>query len=169
MVNISKAFDKISHSLKSYPPQAEPLRNQTKDQQLDTCFPEWKIPVSRPGRRDLDTVKVESGVPRCSFLRPNLFLNYINDISHGLNATVRLFADDTIAYLVIANSIECANLQKGIDKLSQLESTVLKYCSEEHLTLPPPIVAGVSSYDLSSWCYFKPQTHTYKQTLYEFA
>jgi len=50
-----------------------------------------------------DTVYVESGVPQGSVLGPCLFLFYINDIPEGLNAVVRLFVDDTIAYHAITN------------------------------------------------------------------
>lgn len=56
-----------------------------------------------------------------SFLGPSLFLYYINDIPHGLDATIRLFADDTIAYLTVANNSDCATLQKDLDRLGQWE------------------------------------------------
>jgi hypothetical protein len=53
-----------------------------------------------------DRVPVESGVPQGSVLGPSLFLYYINDMPEGLASTVRLVADDTIAYLAIYN-IRC--------------------------------------------------------------
>jgi hypothetical protein len=39
-----------------------------------------------------------------SVLGPGLFLYYINDLQSRLTSTVRLFADDTIAYLTISNN-----------------------------------------------------------------
>ena len=49
-----------------------------------------------------DAVSVESGVPQGIVLGPSLFVFYINDLPEGLSPTVKLFSDDTIAYLVIA-------------------------------------------------------------------
>jgi hypothetical protein len=52
----------------------------------------------------------------------SLFLYYINDIPTGLDSTIRLFADDTIAYLVIkSNSDAVITLQRDLDKLAQWE------------------------------------------------
>jgi hypothetical protein len=44
------------------------------------------------------SIPVESGVPQGSVLGPTLFLFYINDMPDGIQSTVRLFDDDTIAY-----------------------------------------------------------------------
>ena len=46
---------------------------------------------------------VTSGVSQGSVLRPCLFLLYINDLPEALNSRVRLFADDTIAYLTVTS------------------------------------------------------------------
>ena len=59
--------------------------------------------------------------PQGSILRPSLFLYYINDIPIGLDSTIRLFADDTIAYLVIKSNSDALTLQRDLDKLSQWE------------------------------------------------
>jgi hypothetical protein len=55
---------------------------------------------------------VDSGVPQGSVLGPSLFLYYINDIPTGLDSTIRLFADDTIAYLVIKSNSDALALTK---------------------------------------------------------
>ena len=45
-----------------------------------------------------DFVRVKSGVPQGTVLRPVMFLLYINDISENLTFHIRLFADDCIMY-----------------------------------------------------------------------
>jgi hypothetical protein len=60
-------------------------------------------------------------VPQGYVLRPSLFLHYINDIPTGLDSTIRLFADDTIAYQVIKSNSDALTLQRDLDKLAQWE------------------------------------------------
>ena len=62
-------------------------------------------------------INVESGVPQGSVLGPSLFLFYINDMPCGMNSTVRLFADDTIAYLAVTSKTDALNLQSDLNKL----------------------------------------------------
>ncbi len=65
-----------------------------------------------------DSVSVQSGVPQGSVLGPSLFIYYMNDIHEKLKSTVRLFADDTIAYLVVDSDADCDTLQYDLDKLA---------------------------------------------------
>ena len=65
------------------------------------------------------SIPVESRVPQGSVLKPSLFLFYINDMPDGIQSTVRLFADDTIAYVTISS--DAANLQQDLDKLAEWE------------------------------------------------
>ena len=64
-------------------------------------------------------INVESGVPQGSLLGPSLFLFYINDMPCGMNSTVRLFADDTIAYLAVTWKTDALNLQSDLNKLGK--------------------------------------------------
>jgi hypothetical protein len=61
---------------------------------------------------------VESRVPQGSVLGPSLFLFYIPD---GIQSTVRLFADDTIAYVTISSDADAANHQQDLDRLAEWE------------------------------------------------
>ena len=61
-------------------------------------------------------------MPQGSVLGPCLFLLYINDLAESLESTVRLFADDTIAYLAIKNNADAASLQRDLNKLGEWEA-----------------------------------------------
>ena len=68
-------------------------------------------------------VGVKSGVPQGSVLYPSLFVFYINDMAVGINSTVRLFTDDTIAYLAIISEADQLKLQEDLSKLIIWEQT----------------------------------------------
>jgi hypothetical protein len=77
------------------------------------------------------SIPVESGEPQGSVLEPSLFLFDINDMPDGIQSTVRLFADDTIAYVTISSDADAANLQQDLDKLVEWESKWLMQCHPE--------------------------------------
>jgi hypothetical protein len=72
---------------------------------------------------------MDSGVPQGSVLGPGLFLYYINDLQSRLTSIVRLFADDTIAYLTISNNNDAETLQNDLDKLGHWEN---EWCMKFH-------------------------------------
>ena len=106
-MDFSKAFDKVSHNLLIHKLNYYGKQGKTN---------RW---MNRSVTSDY--VPVQSGVPQGSVLGPSLFLFYINDIPVGLDSTIRLFADDTIAYLAIKSNSDCTTLQNDLDKLGTWE------------------------------------------------
>ena len=60
-------------------------------------------------------------VPQGSVLGPVLFLAYINDLPDKVKSEVRLFADDTAAYLAITKPAESQQLQDDLNILQDWE------------------------------------------------
>ena len=123
MVDFAKAFDKVGHRR---------LIEKTKYYGVGGKTNKWieDFLAGRSQRVVLDGEKsynadVLSGVPQGSVLGPCLFLFYINDMPEGLHqeTTVRLFADDTIAYLAVTNNQDAEKLQEDLTKLEKWEQT----------------------------------------------
>jgi len=119
VMDFSKAFDKVSHGLLIHKLHQYGIQGKT-NAWIQAFLSGRSQSVVVEGTQS-DAVNVESGVPQGSVLGPSLFLYYINDIPEGIGATVRLFADDTIAYLAIAKEADCQSLQKDLDRLAQWE------------------------------------------------
>ena len=120
VMDFAKAFDKVSHSLLIHKLHHYGIQGKT-NRWIQAFLHSRKQVVAVDGQES-DPVDVQSGVPQGSVLGPSLFLFYINDIHIGLQSMVRLFADDTIAYLTVATDTECNSLQNDLKKLAQWEN-----------------------------------------------
>jgi hypothetical protein len=104
VMDFSKAFDKVSHSLLTQKLNHYGIRGKT-NTWIQNFFSDRTQAVVVDGETS-NFISVEpgvpQGVPQGSVVGPNLFLFYINDMP----PTVRLFADDTIVYLTISSDTD---------------------------------------------------------------
>ena len=118
-MDFAKAFNKVCHSLLVHKLHHYGIHGKV------NCWTEnWLA-----GRKQAvvvesessGSVSIKSGVPKGSVLGQGLFLYYINDLPSSLYSTTCLFADDTIAYPVIATPEDAKLLQEDLTTLEDLE------------------------------------------------
>ena len=119
IMDFSKAFDKVGHSLLVH--KLEHYGISGKTNRWIASFLSHRTQAVVVDGECSSHIDVESGVPQGSVLGPALFLFYINDMPDGIKSTVRLFADDTIAYLTISSDKDSNDLQSDLDKLGTWE------------------------------------------------
>ena len=116
ILDFSKAFDRVSHSL---------LIKKLLKADVDNSIVFWiqnflsnrcqRVVVDGLASRSL---RVHSGVPQGSVLGPTLFLIYIDDIGSVLkHSTIRLFADDALLYANIESQQDRENFQADLTQL----------------------------------------------------
>jgi hypothetical protein len=116
IMDFSKAFDQVSHNLLTHKLHYNGIQGKA-NTWIHNFLSNRTQAVLLEGEASY-YISVMSGVPQDSVLGPSLFLFYIPDIPDGITSTVRLFADDTIAYLTIKTNRNCTTLQNDLDKLS---------------------------------------------------
>ena len=119
IMDFSKAFDKVDHSLLCYKLKKYGIRGKINGW-IKGFLSNRKQHVVVEGESS-SYVPVVPGVPQGSAIGPALFLLYINDISEGLNSTCRLFADDAISYLTVNSTADAKPLQDDLDELARWE------------------------------------------------
>jgi intein/homing endonuclease len=84
-----------------------------------------------------DWLSINAGVPQWFILDPLLFIIFINDIVHGIDAQIKLFADDTSLYLVVDDPIETVETLNGdLDKINiWSEKWLVKFNPQKKLKL----------------------------------
>ena len=109
VIDFAKAFDKVAHNRLLY--------------NLSTSFLSGISQKVVLERKFSSSAPVLTGVPQGSVLGPVLFLIYIIDLPEYVsNSTVRLFADDTLLYLTIHNTLDCTKLQDDLNNLQKWDS-----------------------------------------------
>ena len=121
VMDFSKAFDKVNHSLLVDKLHRYGIQGRT-NKWIKNWLSDRTQTVVLEGARSY-TARVRSGVPQGSVLGPCLFLYYINDIPDSVKSKVRLFADDTIMYLAINSNTDASSLQEDLNRLAQWEAT----------------------------------------------
>jgi len=109
-MDFSKAFDKVSHNLLIHKLKHNGIHGKVNTCRIQNFLANRSQAVADDGEMS-EYISVESDVPQGSVLGHSLFLFYINDMAVGINSTVRLFADDTIAYLAVTSEIGQLKLQ----------------------------------------------------------
>ena len=111
-LDISNAFDKIWHKGLIFK-----LKQNGISGNLLSTLPDFlklrKQMVVLNGQLSLWS-NIETDVPQGSIFGPLLFLIYINDLSDGLTANARLFADDVSLFSVVYNiNLSATNLNSN--------------------------------------------------------
>ena len=112
LLDFSKAFDKVSHEKLIYKLHGYGIRGKTL-RWIKSFLNGRSQTVVLEGDCS-EEVPVTSGVPQGSVLGPILFLVYINDLPEKVKSQVRLFADDTAAYLAINSLADSRQLQDDL-------------------------------------------------------
>ena len=114
-----KAFDKVSHNLLIHKLKHYGIRGKVNNR-IESFLSGRTQAVIVEGEK-CTYLSVDSGEPQSSVLEPSLILYYVNDTPAGFGSTISLFADDTIAYLVIKSNSDALSLKRDLDKLAQWE------------------------------------------------
>ena len=116
-MDFAKAFDKVCHSILTHKLYHYGIQGDA-NRWIKNELANRKQSVVGEGEQS-QFVSVESGVPQGSVLGPCLYLYYINDLLAKLHSSVRLFADDTIAYLVMMSHEDSDRLQEDLVTLAE--------------------------------------------------
>lgn len=95
-------------------------------------------------------MKITSGVPQGSLLRPRLFSIFKNDLPLSLDCNLEMFTDDSTSYIT-GNSIDTISIQiqKLLDQLHNWDKSNLKFKSPFIGPIKPITLADKPAHQLS--------------------
>lgn len=135
-LDIMKAFDTIPHERLLYKLRNYGIEGNILDWIKDFLYKRrQRVRVHNDFSEWRD---VTSGVPQGSVLGPVLFIMYMNDIPDAVEATCKIFADDTKIYKNVKTVNDQASLQRDLQKLCEWSKLwLLKFsipkCKAMHL------------------------------------
>ena len=149
LLDLSKAFDKVSHRCLKLKLEYYGIRHKTL-QWISSFLDQRTQRVVCSGHTSLP-IDVTSGVPQGTVLGPLLFLIYINDLPDLITSSCSLFADDCLLYREIDTPNDSQTLQSDLYKLETwanewLMSFNINKCEVIQITLKNPIQSAYYLY-----------------------
>ena len=153
LLDFSKAFDKVSHSVLFEKLYLLGIRGRLLDWIKDFLTGrKFRVVVDDGHSKAFSTWRnVTSGVPQGSLLGPILFLVFINFLCHDIRSTAFMFADDLKLIGTSMDGSQTTNLQVDLDTISARASSwglpfnvakcsVMRFSRRktDNLALPPP-------------------------------
>ena len=114
-LDFRKAFDTVPHERLLNKLHGYGVRGQLLDWIRD--FLKDRSQYVTINDKSSSKIPVTSGVPQGSVLGPTLFIYFINDLPSLITIFIKIFADDTKAYLPILSNADRIILQKTIDDM----------------------------------------------------
>ena len=119
-MDFAKAFDQVNHSLLCHKLDHYGIQDSS-NQWISGFLWDRRQTVVVDGATS-DFIKVKLEVTEGPVLGPCLFIVFINNLADRVASIIRLFADDTTVYRLVASATDQQRLQEDLHKLEQWES-----------------------------------------------
>ena len=120
IMDFAKAFDQVNHSLLCHKLDHYGIQDSS-NQWISGFLWDRRQTVVVDGATS-DFIKVKLEVTEGPVLGPCLFIVFINNLADRVASIIRLFADDTTVYRLVASGTDQQRLQEDLHKLERWES-----------------------------------------------